>query len=197
MIDKFANQRIMAGVVPPVSTGLWVYVDIGFSQSAKSCGLLIEGGEACELTFASLKAQLVTLVQERDSSPLHLVIEAPMSVAFNKAGNPTGRKVELRDGKMRYWYVGLGSCVMVAAMYLLKELQDSAPQRAIYLYEGLVSFKNRATKSNHADDVRALQVAKRRGVFETDLKRESTDTLVSAFAVAGLDWGIPPVLVVE
>jgi hypothetical protein len=123
-------------------------------------------------------------------------------VAFNNKGNPTGRSVERFDTQTRYWYVGLGCGVLVAATHLLRQLHDHASRRPIRLFEGFVSFKVRTARSRHQDDVTALREVvwhpeRHHGaIIPPDaLQMRPTDSLRSAFAVAGMDFGIPPVIV--
>ena len=133
------------------------------------------------------------------SIPVNLVIEAPLSVAFNSKGNPKGRSIEKQNGKTRYWYVSLGTTVMVAALYLVKAIMDSCPSKDIRLFEGFVSFKDTNKKTNHSQDVLLLRdiVRKKetkRIIAPDKLKMEPGDNIQSAFKVAGFDLGIPPVL---
>jgi len=88
----------------------WYVVDIGFSNSAKSCGLVINKETPSVMTFGDLSSFLhLTLAQKRE---VNLVIEAPLSVSFDYKGNPVGRSFERRIGhNPRYWYLGLGCCV--------------------------------------------------------------------------------------
>lgn len=181
--------------------GLWVYVDIGFSSKQRSCGLLIEGGDPVELLFSELCERLKKLCKEC-TTPINLVIEAPLSVAFDSKGNPAGRSIERLGKQTRYWYVGLGCSVLVAATYLLRELVAVQTSTQIYLIEGMVSFKDKSVKSSHSSDVLALQSVVRdrkngRGYIVTpnELKQVEDHTLKSAFQVAGMDFGIPPVIV--
>lgn len=110
--------------------GQWVFVDLGFPQSAKSCGLLIDDGEPTEVTFSDLVRDL-TIVTAKEKGPLNLLLEAPLSVAFQANGNPTGRSIERNGSKTRYWYVGLGCSVIVSATYLLRTILKSKPVREI------------------------------------------------------------------
>lgn len=66
-----------------------------------------------------------------------------------------------------------------------------------------MSFKERTRRSSHADDVSALRnVAWGRPetpgsvLWRDDLKMNKSDTLCSAFAVSGMDLGVPPVVIV-
>jgi hypothetical protein len=90
---------------------------------------------------------------------------------------------------------------MVAATYVIREIRDSDPRVPIRLFEGFVSFKDPSIASGHSKDVSLLrEVVRDRSRFPNaiynrdDLRTDATDTLVSAFRVAGLDCGIPVVL---
>lgn len=134
----------------------WVFVDLGFAEKSKSCGVLLNDGPAQLMQFAALQKWLQGVVR-MTPGPLNLVIEAPLSVAFNSSGNPTGRAIERRGSVTRYWYVGLGTTVLVAATYLLRSLQAVEATTNIRLIEGLASFKSRGVPSDHAWDVVALR----------------------------------------
>jgi len=100
--------------------GTWLILDIGFSNSKRSCGILLGDGEAKQLTFNEAIDEVVRIA---NTVPLlNLVIEAPLSVAFDKAGNPKGRSMEKEGRTNRLWYVGPGCAVLVAVMYLMKAL---------------------------------------------------------------------------
>jgi len=182
------------------NSGEWVFVDLGFAEKAKSCGLLLGDGKPDEISFSQLKARLLEIVASNDR-PLNLLIEAPLSVAFNEHGNPTGRGIEKRESKTRYWYVGLGCSVLVAATYLLRALHDANPRREIRLFEGLASFKPKGVRSSHSNDVINLRkVIWDRGstsgfvVPAEKLAVSPTHELHSAFLVAGMDFGVPAVV---
>src|SRR2546428_176223 len=131
--------------------GNWVFLDIGFARDAKSCGLLIGGDEPVCLQFGPAKQRIVAFAQQARSS-LNLVIEAPLSVSFTAEGNPTGRSVEKNGAQTRYWYNGLGCGVMVAAMYLIRGLHNAQTKHVIRLFEGFVSYKDRAIPTDHRCD---------------------------------------------
>jgi hypothetical protein len=183
------------------SSGDWFFVDVGFSSSSKTCGFLEGDGQPEILTFAALRSKLVALV-ESIGPPANLVIEAPLSVAFNASGNPVGRSVELRNGQSRYWYVGLGCSVLVAATYLLRAVTDACAHREVRLLEGLVSFKEKGVVSSHTEDVRNLRAvvwgvpSMGRIVPAEQLATSEAHVLQSAFAVAGMNYGVPPVVLV-
>ena len=137
-------------------SGEWVFVDLGFAEKAKSCGLLLGDGKPEEISFSQLTARLLEVIAFAQQ-PLNLLIEAPLSVAFNEYGNPTGRIIERRESRTRYWYVGLGCSVLVAATYLLRSIHEANPRREIRLFEGLASFKPKGVRSSHSDDVLKLR----------------------------------------
>jgi hypothetical protein len=183
-------------------SGDWVFVDIGFANKAKSCGLLVGEGKARAVSFSELQNELAGICDTK-SGPLNLLLEAPLSVAFGSNGNPVGRSVEKRNEQTRYWYVGLGCSVLVAATYLLRTIHDLSPRREIRLFEGLVSFKPKGTPSSHTADVDALrrviwheENSIGRIVAPKELALNQGDQIVSAFRVAGMDFGIPPIVVV-
>jgi hypothetical protein len=61
----------------------WVFVDLGFAQADKSCGLLAGDGKPKEISFSQLRTEVMEIVAAC-GKPLNLLIEAPLSVAFIK-----------------------------------------------------------------------------------------------------------------
>lgn len=184
-------------------SGEWCFVDLGFARASKSCGILMSDGEPKELTFAELVSQVALAADMRASRPLCLLLEAPLSVAFSSSGNPTGRAPEKRGSETRYWYAGLGTVVLTAATYLLRSVVERQPSREVLLFEGFASFKIKSAPASHSLDVTRLREAVWSGhlfphVLRPDALRVSdTDSIVSAFKVAGMDFGVPPVVVVD
>jgi hypothetical protein len=182
------------------TSGEWVFVDLGFAQAAKSCGLLVGDGKPREVSFSQLRTEVLEIVAAC-GKPLNLLIEAPLSVAFNEKGNPTGRKIERREKQTRYWYVGLGCSVLVAATYLLRSIHDARPVREIRLFEGLASFKPKDARSSHGEDVLNLRKIIWEGASKSgcivppqNLAASQGDIVLSAFLVAGMDFGVPTVV---
>jgi hypothetical protein len=182
------------------NSGEWLFIDVGFSSNGKSCGVLSGAGTAESLTF-SRAMQVLIRAGHPNPTPLNLLIEAPLSVAFSAAGNPVGRSIERLGSQHRYWYEGPGCLVMTSALYLLRGLCDSSPQREVRLFEGFVSFKPKGRPSSHCDDVVALRQVvwadKREDgavVGAEGLAVSSSDRVFSAFAVANMDLGVPPVI---
>lgn len=184
-------------------TGSWVIVDLGFSNKKASCGLAVDDADPVELTFADLQSAVLRLLQAGEG-PMNLVLEAPLSAAFDATGNPTGRAPEKREQQTRYWYVGLGCSVLVAATYLLRAVVAANFQREIRLFEGMATFKQRGAKTAHKDDVAALrEVIRSRGqvggsiVPAEGLLVAPDHQLASAFAVSGMEFGVPAVIVAD
>jgi hypothetical protein len=188
---------IFAGSASDVrwGNGNWIFLDVGFSSTKTSCGLLIGDGEPKCLTFSDAKKSIHEEVDK--STSLNLVIEAPLSVCFDPRGNPKHRKIELQDGSRRYWYYGSGPAVMIASMYILREIWEK--ETRICLFEGFVSYKAQGP-SDHSKDVLDLRDVVRDplkshdSIHGPDTLKEEHDQLFSAFRVAGLDFGVPAVI---
>ncbi len=193
---------IRAGTVAEVrqESGKWIFVDIGFSKIERSCGVAIDNGDPTSIQFSKLAPYISKVICDTNE-PFNLLVEAPLSVAFTAEGNPTGRAIERQGSKTRYWYVGLGTTVLLAATYLLRDLAERGASSDVRLFEGFVSFKTAGEKSNHERDVVSLREAVWQAGNRPDtihapeqLRLNTTDRLCSAFRVAGMDFGIPPVI---
>lgn len=196
-------QRLRAGALDDLGrhSGLWVFVDVGFSREGKTGGLLVHDGDPRELTFAQLMAELVALAAG-GPEPMNLVLEAPLSAAFTAKGNPAGRAMEKDETGHRYWYAGLGCQVTVAAAYLLRAVLEAELRRDIRLFEAFISFKEKGVKSSHAADVLAMRAvawgtpgAAGRVLGPEQLMGPHAAQLQSAFTVFGFDCQVPPVIV--
>lgn len=183
-------------------SGVWVFVDIGFSKNSKSCCIVIDESKPCNVHYGDLEPRIACELN-KGSTSLNLLIEAPLSVAFNEKGNPTGRRIEKRSRYTRYWYVGAGATTLLATTHLLRQLHEMLPAREIRLFEGFVSFKSKTATSSDEDDVLDLRSvvwgeSENGKIVGCDgPKMEKGDILRSAFAVSGMDFGIPAVVVVE
>jgi hypothetical protein len=182
------------------SNGIWVFLDIGFARDARTCGLLIGNGTPSCVQFGEAKRQIVRLIQVSNSL-VNLVIEAPLSVCFSSGGNPKGRAIEKEGSKTRYWYNGLGCAIMVASMYLIRDIHDAKLPTRVRLFEGFVSYKRRDVKSDHKRDVLILRnvicdpIKFADSIYDSSqLKQHPTDVLSCAFCVAGLECGVPAVI---
>ena len=182
-------------------------MDIGFAgngrNGGKTSGIAIGDSEPKVVHFGELGKTITR--EAMGGSPLNLLIEAPLSVAFDSEGRPVGRKIETRGMNSRYWYVGPGAVTMVAAMYLLNQIRCRSHESNIQelrLFEGFVSFKSKESKLSHSEDVVCLRrVIKRECgngmiIGRDGLKMRDSHVLQSAFLVSGWDYGIPAVVAV-
>ncbi len=200
MIKKTSKiRKIYAGKISQIeNSGRWIFLDIGFSGSKKTCGIAFDKGESKTIYFGEVYDAIIGFVKE-SAEPVNLVIEAPLSVAFDDKGNPVGRSFERKGNFSRYWYVGAGCSTMVAAIYLMSQLAKAKIKAEIRLFEGFASFKGKTKNSkgnSHTKDVKKLQNAiksNKKGCFIDLAKYENYQ---SSFKVLGLDFGVPPVIAV-
>jgi hypothetical protein len=193
---------IRAGIRDEIilSSGNWLILDIGFANKSPSCGLKVNCEMPVELKFNAAVERICNFTS-KSKDHINLLIEAPLSVAFDKNGNPTGRAVEKQAKKTRYWYFGPGCTVMVAALYLVRAIIETPSTAEIRLFEGFVSFKAPGSKSDNIRDINLLrQVIENPSAYSDAiigpefLKMTESDTLQSAFLVAGIDAGVPPII---
>ncbi len=198
---------ISAGTIKNLgeSAGEWIAVDLGFSEKSKSCGYahttaIRKVDPVCgDEKYGDLIERLKALVSTRKAGAVQVILEAPLSMAFTTDGCPVGRKhLEQIGSDTRYWYVGAGAAVMIAAARLIYEIAQLEPNRDILLFEGFVSFKGK-TKAKHHDDARQLLdvVAHPRiGRFlEASSTVPSTVQLRSLGTLLGMDFDPPPIVV--
>jgi hypothetical protein len=195
------QMKITVGQISDIcwNTGFWIFLDIGFSSRVKSCGLLLHASEPKELLFSDAVNAIIEITMKHEL--VNLLIEAPLSVAFDSSGNPKGRAIEKEGSKTRYWYIGPGCAVMVATFYLLRALMDTTSHSEVRLFEGFVSYKKKGSKSNHSRDVQLLREVVqspkkyRECIYPPKaLLMNQEDHLVSSFKVGGMDFGIPPLI---
>jgi len=160
-------------------SGDWIFLDVGFSATRKTCGLLLPHSETdlanpSELlfTYGEMCKKVVSTIRER-KSPINLMIEAPLSMSFDERDNPTGRKYLVKkngntteicfelnkDRKHRYWNEGAGCCVMTASMVLLKKIATINVSTSVRIFEAFISFKKRSGlhSTSHGSEVLALR----------------------------------------
>jgi len=148
---------------------LVVAVDLGFSKSARSCGVAWRDGtgqpQSQGFRFGDCINSIAALLEGHSTAVL--IIEAPLSALFSSAGNPVERgEFERREANCdnrttRYWYSGPGAATCLAAVFFLRQLTtkiEQLPQAArpseIFLYEGFVTFKPQTTE--HVSDAELL-----------------------------------------
>ena len=133
--------------------------------------------------------------------PLNLLIEAPLSAAFDKGLNPIPRSIERKffqgRNQVRAWHFRTGAVPLLSAMTLLRLVSRSTPARDVRLFEGFGAFEWAGAPGEEV--VLALWAAVRgrdrqriRGP-ETLVSGED-DILLPAFTIDGTDIGIPPVI---
>ena len=122
-------------------SGQWLIVDIGFSSTEPSCGVWNGMEKPSVVTFGDLLKLATREVQKAGPLPLNLLLEAPLSLAFQQNDNPIRRSCDSQGSQHRDWHVNAGSTTLVAAGYLLRALDGFQKQRNIRLFEGFVSFK--------------------------------------------------------
>ncbi|MGD0520652.1 MAG: hypothetical protein ABSA48_05290 [Terracidiphilus sp.] len=182
--------------------GNWIILDIGFSSKKKTCGFAFDDESPRSLRYGEARSAIVDRVRGQNGL-INLVIEAPLSVCFDTNGNPKGRKIEKKNSKTRYWYTGLGCLVMTAALYLIRDIHETTkdfPNIEVRLFEGFVSFKEGA--NDDKKDVHALRERIKHAQQDPnsicdfdELKLFESDEICSAFSVAGMDCGVPAVII--
>ncbi len=180
-----SRRRITAGQVrdieevrkTPALLKDWIFVDIGFAPGDASCGVAIGSDKAEEITFGKL-VEIVVTEARKPGKPLNLLLEAPLSMAFTKDGNPWPRSFEakpkkwnrvprwfedLKDGEHRGWYRQAGPLTMAGAVRLIWELRRRKRQRKIQLFEGFAP-REKGTESQTGDHAKVAE--KLRGVVK-------------------------------
>lgn len=166
----------------------WLAVDIGFSCAKRTTGIMGAHWDKPKcIQYGQLIDECLRFAEGKFA--VGLIIEAPLSMAFNLANNPTGRKGEKRGAKTRYWYQGLGCSVMTAAALFLRTLAEADSAASAYVFEGFVSFKDEAT--NHGDDAAGLIRNRKNIVNGANLLVEESDRIISLMGLWGGDSAIP------
>ena len=197
------QYHIRAGTMGELmrDSGDWLFVDVGFSSNKDSCGVLKNEESPTTMNFGSLVKFVIGEVQI-PGQPLNLLLEAPLSVAFNKDGNPARRSTDKEAGKTpRDWWYNAGASMLLATGHLLRRVKDCEVGREVRLFEGFVSFKSAGSISDHEADVSRLRCAAWdpiqkfiTGPDKLKVPGRESDTLESAFKFAGMDFGLPPVV---
>jgi hypothetical protein len=182
----------------------WILIDVGFSgrqasgSVSRSSGVLLPGDDRARNVTWSDACDLVGACSAGRSSPLNLMLEAPLSIAFDASGNPAARSFERRKAQSRAWYLQGGVVTLFSAALMLIRLAERS-QVPIALYEAIISFKT--SKTDHAADAQLMRTAATNSnltPLEADKIRERpTDMLESSLCRFGYDFGIPPVFVID
>ena len=132
-------------------------IDLGFSGKTASCGLAFcnpQGAliESSNYKFYDCALKAAELLAANKNSVM--ILEAPLSAAFNNAGNPQPRGDFEAIPKPRWWSIGPGATMSLAAMYFLKEICQRVPKEiSCNLIEGYVTGDE---SGNHADVAESL-----------------------------------------
>lgn len=146
-VESFAQFQSLGGL--PLAA-----VDMGFSGKTASTGFafLAQGDKLTSesRTFAGCVESVAE--HSRRHQELALVIEAPLSAAFNTNGNPQARGNFESRPKPRWWSLGAGACMSLAALFFLKRLAEALPRgTTIYLIEGFVVGENSGSDTEVAE----------------------------------------------
>ena len=150
-----AKAEIVAGQQGQINrySGDWLIVDIGMSMEARSCGVWYGPGTLDAIEFRDLKNLVIRKAKDSAQLPLNLLIEAPLSVAFQPNGNPGRRAYDTYKKEYRDWHHNAGAATLLAAQFLLRELYEChTRRREVRLFEGHVSFKSEEDKRLEGED---------------------------------------------
>lgn len=115
-------------------------VDLGFSGTSRSCGVAsvdVTGAlNPVRRTFSECVAEVAAHVHRHGEGVL--VIEAPLSAYFNDRGNPCARGPFEASPKPRWWSLGAGATMALAAQYFLRFVQQQMGSGTLHLVEGFV-----------------------------------------------------------
>jgi hypothetical protein len=117
-----------------------IAVDLGFSGTSRSCGVASFDGNATRSPVKRTFSQCVERVaaHARRHEECVLVIEAPLSACFNDRGNPCARGPFEAAPKPRWWSLGAGATMALAAQHFLRFLQLQMGEGTLHLVEGFV-----------------------------------------------------------
>ena len=136
--------------------------------------------------------------QEENPQVLNLVIEAPLSIAFQENGNPTIRRCDRLPGKSlpRPYYTNAGATTFIAALMLFRELRMVQVRRTMRLFEGFLSFERSSGGSDHMKDAMKIRDAIWTGrncdLFAPENLLESSDDRIESAAFSFLDIDLIP-----
>lgn len=130
-------------------------VDMGFSGKSASTGYAYRAAGSRQphsenKTFAD--GLLAVSEQIARLGEALLIIEAPLSAAFDLKGNPQSRGAFESTPKPRWWSLGPGAAMSLAAMHFLKRLVHQIPAESkCYLVQGYVVGTNSGRDADVAE----------------------------------------------
>lgn len=172
-------------------SGDWIIVDMGFANTKKSCGAAIGSTKAQRFWFGDLVKKVIEEAQKNTHEELNLLLEAPLSMAFDHQKNPMRRSFEDLD---HAWYRNSGAAMMLAAIRLIDRLDSTDRKREVRLFEAYAPLKD----ADHARVAAALrevvkQRIQERFVKPSDIAPEAK-CLLPAYRLTNEDGKIPPVV---
>lgn len=152
-----------------------IAIDLGFSGKERSCGFAsAEAGGApmlVDYTFNGCVDAVLNWVGRVGESVM--VIEAPLSAAFNEQGNPGPRGAFEQEPKPRWWSLGAGATTALAAQHFLRLVQQRMAHGKLHLIEGFVVGEHSKSHKDVAKDL----LAGFRGDKPSDWHMPPTDAL--------------------
>jgi hypothetical protein len=131
-----------------------VAVDMGFSGKSKSCGVALAASDEKSITKPYHFGTAVRTAAEflRDHRSGVLILEAPLSGAFDAKRNPRARSGFEDREKPRWWSFGAGAQMALAALYFCRQLDEGLPGNvAVHLIEGFVVGDESGAHADVAD----------------------------------------------
>lgn len=115
-------------------------VDMGLSGSSKSCGVS-QMGHNSSISARHYFADAIRTVADffRSHGSGVLILEAPLSAAFDVDGDPCARGFFEKTGKPRWWNLRAGASMALASLHFCHRLRELLPEDiGIHLVEGFV-----------------------------------------------------------
>jgi hypothetical protein len=160
-----------------------VAIDLGFSGKKRTTGVawaLPSESNAKNHQFG----EAVNAVAEKCRSLVEvtLILEAPLSAAFDDFGNPRPRGDFERKPQSRWWSAGSGAATALSALFFLRQLRSEfkTSNVTIHLVEGFVS-------GEASGDHDQVAVALRDGFFGKR-KCQWHSVTEEGNVVSALDW---------
>ena len=189
-----SNPRIVAGDCSDVcwGSGEWIIVDMGFANTKASCGVAIGDCTPKNIRYCDLVKKVIDAAKEDKRKHLNLLLEAPLSMAFDTRGNPMPRSFEDAD---HAWYRNSGAAMMLAAIRLIDLLDSSDRKRKVRLFEANAPLK----KAKHWRVAAALrdvvtQRIEERFVEPCEIIAPKSGSLIPAYRITNGDGRKPPVV---
>jgi len=158
-------------------------VDMGFAGTRRSCGVaLIVPGKSSDLDcyyFPDAAKTVCDFFSEHGDGVL--ILEAPLSAAFDASGNPCARGDFERDGTPHWWNLRAGAQMALAALYFCRRLDELLPKKSVvHIIEGFVVG---ADSGEHADVAALLASA-----FQGNAKGEWHRVTAKGEIVSVAEW---------